>query len=126
MGEHFNVSENFEYRKILYIRRGYHYSPLKIFCLTVPKKFRRETLLCFKKNVVSKIFMHRRGGSITVLSKKVLSHRTETKNLVREPSCFPEIFWHRKIFMGKRERERGGGITIFRRFFFVSQCRKTL
>ena len=52
VGRPFNVSENFRYRKILCIRRGYHYSPLKIFCLTIAEKVRREILLCFKKKCI--------------------------------------------------------------------------
>ena len=108
-GEPSNVSENFGYRKILCIRKGVHYFLLKLFLSHSAEKFRSGTLLCFKKILVSKIFMHRRGGDITVLSKKVLSHRTETKNLVREPYCFPWNFWYRKNFMGKR----GGGLSRF-------------
>ena len=41
VGEHFGVSENFGYGKILYIRGGggVSRSPSKTFCLTVPKNF---------------------------------------------------------------------------------------
>ena len=41
VGEHFGVSENFGYRKILCIRErgGYHVSSSKTFCLSVPKNF---------------------------------------------------------------------------------------
>ena len=42
VGEHFGASKNFGYRKILCIRRGYHYFPWKLLCLTVPKNFVRE------------------------------------------------------------------------------------
>ena len=59
-----------------------------------------------------------RGGASRYCRKKVLSHRTEKKSLVREPSCFPENFWYRKIFMGKRGG--GGFITIFRRNFCLT------
>ena len=118
-GEPFNVSENFGYRKILCMRRGFHYSPMKIFRLTVPKKFVREPFCVLKKFRYQKFScIGEGGGGITVLSKKILSHRTETKNLVRESPCFPENFWYQKKFMGKRkrerererERERGGGV----------------
>ena len=37
VAEHFGDSENFGYRKILCIRKGYHYFPLNFFCLTMPK-----------------------------------------------------------------------------------------
>ena len=36
-GEPFNVSEKLWFRKNLCIKRAYHYSPLNIFCLKVPK-----------------------------------------------------------------------------------------
>ena len=36
VGEQFGVSENFVYRKIFCLRRGYHSTPLKNLCLTVP------------------------------------------------------------------------------------------
>ena len=86
VGEPFNVSESFGYPKILCIRRGYHHSPLKNFCHSADEIL-RGTLLCASKIIlVSKIFVHRRGGGITIFSKKVLSHRTEMKHLVREPS----------------------------------------
>ena len=57
--------------------------------------------------------MHRRGASR--FCRNFLSHRTETKSFVKEPFCFPEIFWYRKKFMDKR-----GHITIFSRNFYVS------
>ena len=47
--------------------KGYHVFPSELFCLTVPKNFVGGTLLCFRKFLVSKIFMYGRGG-ITVLS----------------------------------------------------------
>ena len=57
-------------------------------------KIRRRTLLCFERILVSKIFMHRRGG--LRFCRNFLSHRTETKSFVKEPFCFREIFWYRK------------------------------
>ena len=59
-GGSFGVSESFWFRKILYIRVGRGLSRSldnKIFfCLTVPKQFRRGTLWCFWKFLVSKAF----------------------------------------------------------------------
>ena len=91
---------------------GYHDFPSKFlsYCTEI---FHWRTLWCFRKILLSKIFMQRRGG-ITVLS-----HRTKTKSFVKEPFCFSEIFWYRKKIMDKR-----GHITIFSRNFYVSQCRK--
>ena len=61
--------------------------------------------------------MHKRGhhGFLEFF----LSHRTETKSFVKEPFCFPENFWFRKVLWMKRR-----GITFFRRKILVSQCRK--
>ena len=69
----------------------------------------------FQKNSFSKIFMHGRGRA-SRFSQNFLSHRTETKSSVKEPFCFPEIFWYRKKYMDKREL-----ITIFNRNFYVPQ-----
>ena len=82
------------------------------------KIFHWRTLWCFRKILSSKIFMHRRGGA-SRFCRKFLSHITEMKSFVKEPFCFPEIFWYRKKFMDKR-----GLITIFGRKFSVSQSRK--
>ena len=57
--------------------------------------------------------MHRRGASR--FCRNFLSHRTETKSFVKEPFCFPEIFWYRKKFMDKR-----GHITISSRNFCLT------
>ena len=72
-----------------------------------------RTFWCFRKILLSKIFMHRRGASR--FSRNFFSHRTETKSFVKEPFCFRENFWYRKKFMDKR-----GHITIFNRNFYVS------
>ena len=103
-------------RKVLCIRRGYHKTPLTNFCLTVPIKSRR-TLLCFERILVSKSFKQRMG-SFTVLSKLFLSHRTE-KTSPGNHSVLQKNCGREKYFMDKK-----GGITIFRRKFMVSQCRK--
>ena len=60
---------------VLYAK-GYHVFPLKNFCLTVPKKIRRGTLLCFRKFGVSKNFMPKTGIS-RFSTENLLSHSTE-------------------------------------------------
>ena len=118
-GEHFGVSENFEYRKILRIReRGVSRFSVENFLSHSTEKFRWGTLLCFERILVSKIFKQRRGEASRFF-RKFLSNRTKTKSFVKEPFCFPENFWYRKVLWMKR-----GGITFFRRKFLVSQCRK--
>ena len=56
--------------------------------------------------------MHRRGASRFCLN--FLSHRTETKSFVKEPFCFPEIFWYRKNLWIR------GGISRFSVEIFMS------
>ena len=51
--------------------REYHNFPLKIFCLAVPKKFVEEPFCVSEKFWYRKIlFIERRGGSITIFSRK--------------------------------------------------------
>ena len=83
------------------------------------KIIHRRTIWCFRKVLLSKKFMHRKGGGHHGFVEYFLSHRTETKSFVKEIFCFPENFWYRKKFMDKR-----GHITIFSRNFHVSQSRK--
>ena len=77
----------------------------KFFCLTVPENFVGDPL-CFKKILVSKIFMHMRGF-IIVLSK--IFCLTGPKNFVRGPFRVSQNFWYRKNSWVRGE----GGITIF-------------
>ena len=65
VGETFCVSENFWYRKILWIRRGEGVSQFSIENLLSHStgKLRRRTLLCFRKFLVSKNFMDKKGGT---------------------------------------------------------------
>ena len=116
VGEHFSVSKKFGYRKILFIRRGYHWTPLNTFCLTVPIKFVGEHF-CVAKEFWYQKFSSKGGGSFTVLSKNFLSYRTE-KTSPGNHSVFQKISG-RKKFLWIRGGE-GGGITVFRRKFFVS------
>ena len=114
VGESFTVAIISGIGKV-WIRGGNHDFPSVLsHCIEI---FHWRTLWCFRKILSSKIFMHRRGASR--FCRNFLSHRTETKSFVKEPFCFPEIFWYRKKFMDKR-----GHITSFRRKFLVSQCRK--
>ena len=92
--------------------RGYHVFPSKIFCRTEPKYFIGEHF------GVSEIFLieifHPIGGSHHAFVEFFLSHRTETKSFVKEPFCFPENFWYRKIFWIR------GGISRFSVEIFMS------
>ena len=88
------------------------------FCLTVPKYFIGEHF-----GVPEKFFYRTFsciGGGHLGFCRNFLSHRTETKNFVKESFCSPEVFWYRKKFVHKR-----GHTTIFYRKLVVSQNRKT-
>ena len=87
------------------------------FCLTVRKYFIGEHFGFSEKIFYRKFSCI--GGGASRFCRNFLSHRTETKSFVREPFCFPEIFWYRKKIMDER-----GHITIFSRIFYASQCRK--
>ena len=86
---------------VLHAKR-YHDIPLKIFCLTVPKKIRRGTLRCFKKFRVSKNFMHKGGGGLLRFSNEKKIPATVPKKIVGEPFGVSENFWYRKM-LGIRE-----------------------
>ena len=121
VGEPFCVSENFRYRKKLWIRRGKEgVSQFSIKNLLSHRtgKFRKGTLLCLAKFRVSKNILHE--GSSTISCRLCL---TVPKNFVREPFYVSEKIWYRKIFWIKRAE--GGSVTIFHRKFVVSQYRKT-
>ena len=110
---------NFGYRKSL--DKGGGGGSITIFCrsfcLTVPKYFIGEHFGDSEK-FFNRKFSCIEGGASRFF-RNFLSHMTESKNFVREPFCFPEIFWYRKKFMAKR-----GKITIFSRNFYVSHCPK--
>ena len=76
-------------------------------------------MLCFRKFLVAKKFMDKRGDYHDFQSK--IYCLTLPKNFVEEPFCavFQKISVAKK-FMDKKE----GSIKIFRRKFSVSQCRK--
>ena len=96
-----SVSKNFGSRKILRIRRGYHYFTLNVFCLT---GLRNQS---FERILVSKIFMHRSNKD---LSK--LFCFTWPKNFIMRPFCVSEIFSYGKKFMDNRWGVSGCSVEI--------------
>ena len=104
----FGVSEKFMHN------RGYHNFLTKNFGLT-GWKITWAFLQCFRKFGVSKKFMHNRGYHKFPSKKFCL---TVPKIFVGIPSMFQKV-WAIGIILCII-----GGITCFRRKFFVSQCRK--
>ena len=84
-------SEN-NYRKILWIGREYHDFLSKLFCLSVPKKNPKRTLLFHKTSGLKKL--HRMVYHDFVV--KWLSHSTESFR--RGTLIFSEIVLYRKSF----------------------------
>ncbi len=81
----------------------------------------------FQSFLVSKFLMNRRlngGGGHHGFIEIFLSHRTETKNVVREPFCVPENIWYGKKLYGSEGMWGGREYHVFRRNFQGSQCRK--
>ena len=99
-------------------KRGISRFSAEEFLSCCTKIFHWRAMWCFRKILLWKIFMQRRGGA-SRFCRIFLSHRTETKIFVKETFCFPEKFWYRKKFRDKR-----GYITIFSQKLYVSQCRK--
>ena len=103
-------------KNILWIRRGGGETIFRrSFCLTVPKYFIGEHFGVSEKFFYRKFSCIGGGRGISRFCRNFLSHRTETKSFVKEPSCFPEIFWYRKKFMHKR-----GLITILSKFLCLT------
>ena len=92
---------------ITFFRRNFLVSQCQKISWASPK--------CFRKFRVSKNFMHTRGYHVFP-SKFFLSHSAE--NIRGHPFDVSENLGYRKILCII------GGITSFRRNFFVSQCRK--
>ena len=99
------------------VSENYHDFPSKFLshCIEI---FHWRTPWCFRKILLSKIFMHRRGRGITVLSKFFVS-QDGNENFCKGTFLFSIKFLVSKKFMDKR-----GHITTFSRNFYVSQCRK--
>ena len=97
-------------------RRGYHVFRRKVF-VSLYRKYRNislENTLVFQKNSFIENFHALEGGGASRFCRNFLSHRTEKKSFVKEPFCFPEIFWYRKKIMDK------GGLPRFSIEIFMS------
>ena len=103
----FGISKNFMHN------RGYHNFSSKSFCLTVPKNFVMIPSM-FQKNWGIEKFLHNRGYH-NFPSKIFVS---QGPTFCGHPFNVSENLGFRKILCII------GGITIFRRKVFVSQCRK--
>ena len=99
------------------------------------RKISLENTLVFQKNSFIENFHAQEGGGASRFCRKFLSYRTETKSFVKEPACFPEIFWYRKnlwirgglsrfaveIFMSHSAENFRKGILLFLRKILVSK-----
>ena len=85
VGEPFGVSEKFGYRKILCIRRGFHYFLLKIFSSRSAEKFRGGPFNVSENFGYRKVLCIRRGYHY--FPSKIFC-LTVPKKFVGEPLCF--------------------------------------
>ena len=109
VGQSFSVAIISGIEKV-WIRRGGHQDfPSKIFCLTVPKKFRRAILHCCNKFGYRKN-LDERGGVSRISVEKFLSHSAEKIRRAILHCC--NNFGYRKSL------DKRGGIKIFRRKLF--------
>ena len=112
-GNHSVFQKIFGREKNLWIRGGGGITIFRrSFLSHCTEIFHWRTLWCFRKILLSKIFLRRRGAS--PFCRNFMSHRTETKSFVKEPFCFPEIFWYRKKLWIR------GGISRFSVEIFIS------
>ena len=112
---YFQVSKNVKDKR----KGGEHQDfPPKIFCFIVPNiSYGNQFVQCFRIFTVLKKFMDKGGGVSRFSVQKFFSHSAE--KFLRGIFYRFINFRYRKL-LGIRE----GGITIFRRKNFVSQCRK--
>ena len=108
VGQLFCVSEKTGYRRNLRRKRGIHYYLMIFFCSTVPKIFGAETLRCFRKILVSQIFIIREEGVVSRYLSKSLSHTTG-KFRRGTLLCFRKFLVSKNVM----DKKRGDGITIF-------------
>ena len=73
------------------------------------EKFRRGTLLRFRKFLVSKSVRDNRGGGYHDFPSKLFC-LTVPNHFVEEPFCVSENFWYRKILWLRGVE--AGGVTI--------------
>ena len=112
-GHPLNVSENLGYRKILCIIGGITIFRRKFF-VSQCRKNSWASFQCFRKFGVSKKFKHNRGY-----------HNFPSKIFCLSAEKFPGHPFNVSENLGYRKSLCIiGGITILRRKFFVSQCRK--
>ena len=107
----FRVSQNFMHQ-----RGGYHVSPSKIFCHTVPKNFVGEHFGVSENFGYRKYICIREGG-ITFSVKNFLSHSTE-KFRCGTLRCF------RKFRVSQNFMHQRGGYHVLRQKLLVTQYRK--
>ena len=118
--EQFCVSENFDYGKSFLHEKGISGFWVENFCLIVPKVFVGDPFCVSKKFIRRKFSWIGGGGGHHGFAENFLSHRS-VKLRKGVPSVSQNFWYRRKLWIKKRGG--GGSIKIFRRKFFVSQCR---
>ena len=111
VGERFGLSENLQYGKSLWLKRGCHVFPSKFFCPKLPKN------IVGAPSCVSEMFWYQKSldnRSFAILSIFFVSHRQESSranpSVFQNYSCF-KIFW---II----------GVSLFCRLFLSHSAKK--
>ena len=102
--------------KILWIKRRVSRIFFKKVLSRSATKILEEAFCVSKKNPVVKMFLHRRGGGITVLSEMIC--------FILPKKCAWGYLCSRNVLVWNIILDKSEGITFFRRNFFVAQSRK--
>ena len=116
----YEVSEILGYRKVLGIMLWHHDFPSKFYSLRVPQNFVGEPFCVSEKFWFGK-GIRKKGEHHDFLT--TIFCLTYQKKLVGEQFCVSQKVWYEK---NMSKRGGGVGVTVLRRKFFVSQCRKSL
>ena len=120
VGEHFDGIRKFRVsKKNLWIRGGISRFSVEIFMSHSAEKFRKGIVMFLTKFLVWKSFMDEGGGGVSRFSVENFWYHSAEK-FRGHPFNVSENLGYRKILCII------GGITIFRRKSFVSQCQKAL
>ena len=120
--EPFCVLEKFWREKYFMDKRGGGVSRFSVekFLSDCTEIFHWRTLWCFRKILLSKIFMHRRGESR--FCRKFFVSQERNENLCRGTLLFSIKFLVSKKFMDKRGGERRGGGREYHDFLSKIFC----
>ena len=99
--EQFSVSENLSKKFLAW--EGDITILCRKFLSNSTEKLRSRPLLCFKKILVSKIFMHRKEGEGGIMVLPKIFCLTGPKNFLRGPFCFTKFLVSKNLWIRRGE-----------------------